>query len=188
MGKPSKLKNPDAPPSRYEYTDGSRKLYDRDAAPAGTDDEIWNLVLLFEQLADAEGFPIPGRPIVYTELKNRMDSSYTSLSRVRDTVNKPIIRLVEMMIRIYWTKDKNVSKYSINEFCHRNVFEYYLSFIEDAHGMSAFDNQEPVMDNDYSDYPHHVRSDREIIIDVIRGRVYTEEETQKRLKDFRENN
>jgi hypothetical protein len=188
VGKPSKLKNPDAKPSRYEYTDGSRKLYDRDAAPAGTDDEIWNLVLLFEQLADHEGFPIPGRPIVYTELKNRMDNSYASLSHVRDTCGIAIIRLVEMMIHIYWTKDKNVSKYSINDFCHRNVFEYYLSFIEDAHGLEVLAKKEPVMDNDYSDYPKHVKTDREVIIDVIRGRVYTEEETERRLKDFRENN
>lgn len=75
MGKESKLRNPkpdERTGSRFSYSNGDRKLYDRDKRPEGTDEDVWNLALYFENMAEKYGYQSPGRPIIYTELYHRI--------------------------------------------------------------------------------------------------------------------
>jgi hypothetical protein len=93
VGKESKLKNSyKAGETRQSYSNGDRKLYDRDACPAGTDEYIWQLALYFEQ--KMEEFGVTGdskRPIVYTEIYHKVssDSDLTNLLD-RDTIRTSV--------------------------------------------------------------------------------------------------
>jgi hypothetical protein len=134
MGKESRLRNPKPDGTRYAYTNGDRKLYDRDAMPDGLDSDIWSLTLLFEQYAETNSFTTPGRPIIYTELYNRVSKDDffsellrkdTSLStRTRDTVVHRY-SVLEDTVHYYWTTSNSFDyEHSINDYCSITVFNY----------------------------------------------------------------
>lgn len=149
MGKPSKLRG-DTPiiSSKYSYTNGDRQLYDRNKTPEGLDSDIWELVLLFEQYAEQNGFSTPGRPIMYTELYHRVSadsdlcelltSLHTDYTRVRnnggicgidDHRGNPY-NILEDMIHLYWTTNNGYDyNHSINNFCSIEVFNYLKNYI-----------------------------------------------------------
>src|SRR5579862_7490782 len=124
MGKESRLRNP-KPQSRYEYTNGDKKFYDRDAPQSGTDSDVWDLTLYFEQQVEANGFKSPGRPVVYTELYHRIskDENLAQLLRSEDTSLTAPARSTD---GIYGTDDKIVAilKSMMDLYFNLGAYEY----------------------------------------------------------------
>lgn len=85
MGKESRLrKEYQEGETRQSYSNGDRKLYDRDARPAGTDEYVWHLALFFEQRIQEFGVTAQQiRPVLYTELYDKIFSD-RDLTRLLD--------------------------------------------------------------------------------------------------------
>lgn len=130
MGKPSRLReqalleDQKARETRYTYADGTRKLYDRDKMPDGLDEDIWDLTLYFEQVAECYGQSVAGRPIVYTELSHRIRESGIRATYVE------WITIVKAMIKEYWDSETD-TVYAINDFCNIDRFDFYMSWVLD---------------------------------------------------------
>lgn len=156
MGKESKLRNR-KPESRYNHANGDRKLYDRDAMPDGLDSDIWNFTLYFEQLAEDDGYKIPGRPIVYTELYSRVSkdpdlclllrSDDVQYTHARTTgicgiipdettvtgIQTLILNIIAGMILNYWNINNGFDYgHNINDFCSVVVFDYLKKYVTDS--------------------------------------------------------
>jgi len=55
---------------------GNRQSYDPDTCPSGCDREVWSLALLFEQLANKNGYQLPqGRFLIHDYLLKRIAES-----------------------------------------------------------------------------------------------------------------
>lgn len=142
MGKESKLRNTKDNGTRYEYTNGDRKLYDRDAVPKRLDENVWSLALFFEQHAENNLYATPGRHIIYTELYHRIaaDSDFAELLSVDDPSLTTLARVsqytygvLEDMITEYWDSlygnTSATSNQCINDFCSIVVFNYLKRYI-----------------------------------------------------------
>jgi len=148
MGKESKLRNAKTE-SKYAYKNGDRKLYDRDAVPDGLDSDIWSLAIYFEDKAEKYGCLTPGRPIVYTELYNRIskDSELSKLLRsggvqyagahtdgstggMEDTT---IISIIESMIDFFFDSGiYDYDRHTLNNFVARINFDYIRDYVIDG--------------------------------------------------------
>lgn len=180
MGKPSRLKARQEEVSkygtRYAQPDGSRKLYDRDKAPDGTDTDVWHLVLLFEQLAEASKVSAEPRPIAYTELFHRIKAS-----GIRD--NDDWIARLEDMIRKYW-HDTTATRNFINNFCTVEMFDYCRSWVADT-----WDRQELIASGRKRAEPEREQvgpavAPNEVV--TIMSREYSPEEIERKLREFRD--
>jgi len=194
MGRESKLRNP-RPESRTEYSNGDRKLYDRDKMPDGLDSDIWSLTLLFEQLAEKDGYSVPARPIVYTELYNRVskdpdlsqllrsdDAQYTR-TRVTTVYDGTPYLLVEKMIHLYWDMSNGFDYYhSINNFCSIEVFNYLKDYVTETMKREKLHNtgrREEIRLGSIK--PSH-RTEEERILYHLMNDPRTEEESRKKIE------
>lgn len=145
MGKESRLKK--APgETRFSYTNGTRKLSDRNAAPSGTDEDVWSLALYFEQLSEESGFSGARPPVLYTELYHRL-SRDSSLKVILDkdpqavlystTSGKGVggLTIVQDMMEYYFSNYSSNSKPSIDDFCSYETFSSIKAAIVSKYHM-----------------------------------------------------
>jgi hypothetical protein len=126
LGKPSSLRTNDKPKeSRQQYSNGDRKFYDKDACPEGADFDTWSLTLLFEQLAEANKTSLPGRIIVYTHLRSRIERSNFM---VED--NGQWVEILEQMIRKFW--DDYIGGHPLDDFCDIEYFDWVHQWVIDT--------------------------------------------------------
>jgi hypothetical protein len=111
-----------------------KQPYDRDKAPAGYDPAFWDLALKFEDRAEEvmademtyshgrDRFVIPGRIIVYSEIKAR-----AGRMKLAD------LDILAEMIGRFWDYEyaKCDSSYKLQEFCTRSMFEYLHDWVLD---------------------------------------------------------
>lgn len=210
MGKESKLRrgvvSTQDGGTRYEYTNGQKKLYDKDKMPDGLDSDIWSLVLYFEQLAEENGYKTPGRPVVYTELYHRVSKDKDFSGILPESLDKPvpdsvysrsrgtcgIYSILEDMITHYWdtmyTNTGNDSKQCINDFCSTTVFNYIKQFIIDSNNrreLLTTGIRKPQVDREIR--PSR-RTEEEKEVAAIKTRKYSEEELTGKMRDFKERN
>ena len=136
MGKESRIKSQKTTDgsTRYQYSNGDRKLYDRDAPPQGADELVWHLALYFEQRAEKYGWVVQARPILYTELYHRVsnDADLSVLLSVGSNYaycGIPVVEVIEAMIDNYYSNYSSNSSPSINDFCNKVTFDYYKDYV-----------------------------------------------------------
>jgi len=160
--------------TRYEYSNGSRKLYDRRKPPDGCDTTIWHLALFFEDTAESYGESTVGLPILYTELSHRI---YTSGIESTDDW----IDVVEHMIEVFWATESD-TEYAINEFCKIDKFDYYKDYVLQSLARSKLvDTATRILQEDY-DRRSSTKEDSTTIV----TRRYTQEELKSKIKDFKD--
>jgi hypothetical protein len=212
MGKESRLRNQRSV-SKYEYSNGDRKLYDRDAMPEGLDSDIWSLALYFEHHAEVNGFSTPGRPIIYTELYYRIaaDSDLCELLRkdpslttyVRDTngicdidptmigysnYDGLIVGIVSMMITDYWNHDNNYDyNHSINDFCAITVFTYLKDYIVSSIKRKLLINTGIRVSAEEGEIKPSRRTEQDKELFDIINKPLTEEEIRDRFASWKRN-
>jgi len=173
VGKPSKL---------AERKNQSRQLYDRDKMPDGLDPEIWHLTLYFEQEAERYQANTIGRPIIYTELSNRINAS---------SVRQNFIHwsgIVEDMITRFWAYelDPGKNQYAINEFCGADTFSYLMKWVVDERARQLLiDSGDRIVQPD-AQIQESRRTPEETAASEIINRRYTEEELRDRIRRFSE--
>lgn len=171
MGKQSTLKKPQ-----------SRQLYDRDKMPEGLDPEIWHLTLFFDQEAEKYNCSIPGRPIVYTELSNRINASDIRAKFIHWS------GIVEDMIERFWSYelDPSKSQYSVNEFCGADIFSYLLRWVVDDRARKLLiDSADRVTQPD-AEIHQSRRDERDSAASEIINKKYTQEELNDKMREFKE--
>lgn len=167
-------KRPAPKETRYEYENGSRKLYDRRKPPDGCDSTIWHLALFFEDTAESYGESVTGLPILYTELSHRL---YTS--GICDT--EDWIDVVEHMIEVFWATEQD-TEYAINEFCKIDKFDYYWDFVlTSLQRTKLVETAKRVLQEDY-ERRDIVKGDSTAIV----TRRYTQQELEDKIKDFKD--
>lgn len=174
MGKPSRLN---------DRGNSSRQLYDRDKMPEGLDPEIWHLTLFFEQTGEEVGkIGVAGRPIVYTELSNRINASNIRMNFIHWS------GIVEDMIDRFWNYELDIYKtaYAINEFCKVDTFDHLLHWIVDEKARQLLiDSADRVTQPDVE--PQQSRRDEaSTLASEIINRRYTHEELADKLRRFKE--
>lgn len=197
MGKPSKLRQAqqgNGSGTRYAYTNGDRKLYDRDKKPDGLDDDVWSLTLYFDQMAEEHGCSTPGRHIVYTELYHRVSKdpdlspvlSEGSNSACCGIAGIDILEVIEQMILLYWTTIAAVNDSYINKFCSNEIFSYLkTTVIEGKKRQLLLTTGSRVTQNEREVKPSR-RTEEEKEIAIIKHRKYSEEELADKFRRFRE--
>lgn len=172
MGKQSNLRKP-----------AERQLYDRDKMPEGLDPEIWHLALFFEQTGEKIGKTgVAGRPIIYTELSNRI-----SISNIRSKFVH-WSGIIEDMIERFWGYELDVSKsaYAINEFCKFDTFDYILSWIvSQRNRQDLVDSAERISQPD-PEIRESRRNYKDSVAAGIINKKYTQQELDDRIKRFNE--
>jgi hypothetical protein len=139
MGKESKLRNRYEPgENRQQYSNGDRKLYEKNACPPGCDEEVWHLALYFTELAEEHKWSVEGMPIVYTELYHRIskDQDLTAIVNPvilggagRNTTDTTGTKVVEDMIIYYYSNYYSNRAPSINDFCSYSNFNNIKSIV-----------------------------------------------------------
>lgn len=172
MGKQSKL------------TDrrNTRQLYDRDKMPDGLDPEIWHLTLFFEQAGEEIGHAgSAGRPIIYTELSNRINASSIRSS----AVHWPGI--IEDMITRFWSYELDSSKtsYAINEFCKVDTFDYLLKWVKAQRDRQLLIDSGTRITQPEVEIKSSRRSDEDSEASGIINKIYTTEELRERMDRFK---
>src|ERR1700733_13465134 len=78
MGVESKLKKSTGNTgNRQEHANGDRKLFDPDAAPAGVNEDVWDLAKVFEKGALALGVTLSdGLPVIYELLYRKISEVF----------------------------------------------------------------------------------------------------------------
>lgn len=77
MGKESSLRKSSVEGNRREHTNGDRKLFDPDAAPAGVNEDIWDLAKVFEKGALVLGITLSdGLPVIYELLYRKISETF----------------------------------------------------------------------------------------------------------------
>lgn len=130
MARDRKRKQRRASAGENDYEPGVRvaKKWDRDACPPGWDAVIWHLTLFFEQSGEAYGHSSNGRPVIYTLLEHRVDSTDTRnhVGRLADRAedDQPWVRLVKRMITYFWDwqMDPDKPRNAINDFTQLGEF------------------------------------------------------------------
>jgi hypothetical protein len=198
VGKESRLRNP-KPVSRTEYANGDRKLYDRDAMPSGTDSDIWDLALYFEQAQEKEGLDTDGRPIIYTELYHRVskdpdltqllrtDTSLTARPRVTDGIygtDDKIVAFIKSMIDTYFLL--NTSDYiNVHEFTSKSKFEYIKKYLEETYKREQLITTGIRIRQQDTEVKPSRRSEEEKETFQIMHRPRSEEESRSRIASWK---
>jgi hypothetical protein len=172
MGIQSKLRN----------NSQARVLYDRDKVPEGLDPDIWHLALLFEQAGNDYGHDVIGRPIVYTELSNRITAS-----GIRNSSHWTGI--MEDMIHVFWDyiADPHKADYALNEFCNTGTFDdVRQSVINERARELLLDTGTRTRQPDITTLSPSKKSSHELAVKKILMKNYTQEELISKLKAFKE--
>jgi len=195
MGKESRLRNPQKT-SRYNHTNGDRKLYDRDAMPEGLDSDVWHLTLYFEDIAEKYGCLTPGRPIVYTELYNRIskDSELSKLLRSEDAQytrthdTDGITSVLEEMIDYFFHSGiYDYDNYVINTFTARINFDYIRDYVLETNRFKVLINTgKRVVQPDREIKPSRKTEEEKIEFEIL-TRDYSEEELKEKLEYWKRN-
>lgn len=167
--------------SRLRSNAQPRVLYDRDKMPEGLDPDIWHLALMFEQTGNEYGHNVIARPIVYTELSNRI-----ALSGIRNSIHW--LSIMEDMIRFYWDFEVDPYKadYALNEFCNAGTFSDIYQYIVDTQARELLIQSGIRIRQPDAEIQPSRKSEHEINIKKILMKNYTEEELTSKLKAFRE--
>lgn len=166
-------KKPAAKETRYEYSNGSRKLYDRRKPPDGCDVTIWHLALFFEDTAESYGESTTGLPILYTELSHRI---YTSgIESIPDWID-----IAEHMIEMFWATERD-TEYAINEFCKVDKFDYYKNSVLSSLKRSQLIETATRVKQEPSSKKTILSNDSTNIV----MKQYTEEELEDKLSEYR---
>lgn len=193
MGKPSRLKQGQSDSksaNRYAYTNGDRKLYDRDKKPDGLDDDVWSLTLYFDQMAEEHGCSTPGRHIVYTELYHRVSKdpelspvlSVGSNSAYCGIAGIDILEVLEEMILLYWTTIAAVNDSYVNKFCSNEIFTFLkTTVVEDKKRQLLLATGRRVTQNEREIKPSR-RTGEEKEVAIIKHRKYSEEELADKFR------
>jgi len=173
MGKPSKLTG--------RGQQSTRVLYDRDKMPEGLDPEIWHLTLFFEQVGESVGASTTGRPIIYTELSNRINASNVRVN----FIHWPGI--IEDMIDRYWWHecDPNNSRYAINDFCRIDVFDSLLRWVSETRERQLLIDSGTRVTQPDPDLHESRRSEEDSIASEIINKKYTEDELRAIMERFK---
>jgi hypothetical protein len=176
VGKPSKLRITDQPKeNRQAYSNGDRKFYDKDAAPQGADFDTWSLTLLFEQLAEEDGRSLPGRIIVYTNIRSRLEKS----NFIQED-NGQWAEILEEMICKFWSD--YVGDYPLDDFCQPEYFNWCHQWILDTRKRKELLKSGTRVIQNVSDKKPAKQDNTDLEIIFKR---YTEEEVIDKMKDFR---
>jgi hypothetical protein len=180
VGRESKLRGlkDDVPTeTRWSYSDGTRKLYDRDKMPEGLDPDIWDCALYFEQVAESNRISVEGRPILYTELAHRVRTCGITGMFVK------WIDAIKDMIDLYYDYPKD--RYSINDFCSIETFNYSLSVVVQDYERAKLLKEGiriPQVDRDKK--PVRRGAEEEFVASVLTTR-YTPEELVDKMKNWK---
>lgn len=205
MGKESKLRNAKTE-SKYTYKNGDRKLYDRDAVPDGLDSDIWSLAIFFEDKAEKYGCLTPGRPIVYTELYNRIskDSDLVKLLRsgdvqyagARDTggstggmEDTTIISIIEEMIHFFF--DSGIYDYdnhTLNDFVARINFDYIKRYVIDGRKFKIIKETSVFTEQEERQVKPSRKTEEEKEAYRIKNAPRTEELTKEKIEHWKRDN
>lgn len=148
--------------------------------PEGLDPEIWHLTLYFEQVGERLGAGTIGRPIVYTELSNRINASNIRVN----FIHWPGI--VEDMIIRFWEYELDTSKtaYAINEFCKVDVFDYLLKWVVDKRTRQLLIDSGTKITQPDSEIQESRRSEHDTQASEIINKRYTTQELRERMDRF----
>lgn len=198
MGKESKLRHKYQPgENRQQYSNGDRKLYDKNACPSGCDEEVWHLALYFTELAESHGWSVEGMPIVYTELYHRVskDADLTAILNPAimvggggPTTDTTGTKVIEEMIEYYYDNYSSNKLPSINDFCNYNNFSNIKKTITKKKllddifttGTRKLVTEHPITAN------RRTEEEQETLNITLRS--YTQEELEEKLKKFKEGN
>lgn len=216
MGKESRLRSGYKPgETRQQYSNGDRKLYDRDAPIAGTDENVWHLMLLFEQKLEEDYATSLKRPIAYTELYHRIskdpdltkllecDTLYTSGKGVRgipvvttgtitsrkDIVGKvDVVKLVEDMMYYYFFNYSGNTLPSIDDFCNYYTFSRLKEDILEDYYLKYLKTSGTKVPVVTTGTPHPDKREPGVreVLDITVNRVYTESDIAEHLAAWRE--
>lgn len=179
MGKPSKLRQPQQTENRWLNPDGTRKLYDRDKCPDGLDQDIWDLALYFEQVAESNGKPVIGRPILYTELSHRLRTYGV------EQVYVEWVDAVKNMIDMFFD---DYSETSINNFCSKETFDYIASVVEDIHERELLLSTGTRVEQPEGRIIKDRRTEEQRAVVRVLTRHYSEDEITTKMKDWQSRN
>lgn len=198
MGKQSKLRNPQPDGTRHAYTNGDRKLIDKDKGPAGVDEHVWSLALYFEQLAEENGYNTPGRPVLYTELYHRV-SKDADLSGLLDVSSNSAccgiagttaLDILEDMIQLYWDREyiniSKDSKYSVSDFCSLTVFDYHKHYVVDTKKRQILLTTGSRVTQQEREIKPSRKTEEERETAIIKQKKYSEEELSGKFRKFKE--
>jgi hypothetical protein len=179
LGKPSRLRQakPDEP--AVGYRNRTRTLYDRDKCPDGLDTDIWDCTLYFEQVAESNGFTIPGRPIVYTELSHRIHT--TGIPQVYVEWTNAV---KDMIDKFFNSSDSG----RVDDFCSKTVFEYLANAVEqEREREELLLHGTRVVQQDRTTTKSRRTDEERARVHVV-TRHYSEEEISDKMRDWRNRN
>lgn len=213
MGKESKLRSGfKSGETRHQYTNGDRKFYDSDQAPAGADEYVWSLALYFEQRLE----PFGGKsitPVTYTRLYERV-SKDPDLTKLLDSGSlytkgeggKPLVTsgtkvhskkdlitlsnkylLVEYMIDKYFDYYDSNSIPSIEYFTSYTYFNYLKDIVIEEEYLKLLKisgTKVPVITTGTPQPDKRTKEDQEIL-DITVNRVYTESDMREMFDKFK---
>lgn len=198
MGRESKLRNNSKPESKYAHSNGDRKLYDRDAMPEGLDSDIWDLTLHFEQRAENYGVLTPGRPIVYTELYNRIskDPDLSKLLRsggvqyagahTDGSTDDTIVSILKEMIDIFFDCGMyDYDKHMINTFTARINFDYIKRDVIDSRKIKILKETTELVSQQDREIKPSRRSEEQKVTYKIMNAPRTEDETKEKIEHWK---
>ena len=166
--------------SRLGKRNNTSLIYDRDKMPDGLDTEIWHLTLVFEQLAEYYGHSV-ARPIVYTELSNRISRSGVRSKSVFWSHD------IESMMSIFWgyELDPDRSRYAVNDFCNADTFSRLAKTV--LTGRKRQNLKDAGLRKIQPDLPVRTsrRSSADSLASEIINKRYTQEELSEILGKFR---
>ena len=204
MGVESKLKTRETS-TRYTYSNGDRKFYDKNACPDGCDSDVWDLTLRFRQGAERHGWTVEDRPIVYTELYDRIfsDKDLTTLLRPgtigttgnggrggTTTVNNDdSLIILEEMIDYYYHNYSSNRKPSVNDFCSIETFMMLKTIIMNKRKLHVLYSTAVKVVSQVPEAAASRRTDTGNLYVTVRNRdPLPEDVLAAKFDDFRRNN
>lgn len=176
MGKKSTLRVEDKPQeTRHQYSNGDRKFYDKDKAPEGADFDTWHLTLLFEQLAEKNLTSLPGRIIIYTHLRDRIEKS-----NFMQEDNGQWVEILEQMIRKFW--DDYTGDFPLDSFCDVEYFNWVHQWILDTRKREKLRKTGVLVSQETPEKKPARQSAEDLEILYKR---YTEEELRDKMREFK---
>ena len=183
MGK-SRLRNK----SDWEPRGNGRNLVDRDGVPEGCDPDIWHLALYFEQRCEEVGLTSNGRPVIYSELKNRLTKFDPSAIRAcarTSGISLNWVSIVEHMIDTFFTIHDYDNSYIINTFCGYELFEYLVHYV-----IESLEREQLLLSNNKIPQPDREikpsrRTEEQKEIAKITNKIYSPEELTEKMLAFK---
>lgn len=187
MGKESNLRVK----REWEPTGTGRDLYDRDKMPEGCDPDVWHLTLYFSQKCESNQVNAAknnDHPVIYAELKFRLTNCPPPDIRARARTSGITVhwtRIVELSIDNYFSCHNYPDNNVIDDYCNVVVFDYYLQYTIDTIAREKLLDEGTWTVIPSSGRQPSKRTEEQARRDKIRQKVFSEEEVQAKIQEFR---